>query len=228
MNGRVALFLVGCASVAGQVVLLRETAAALFGVELMYVVALGTWLVGTAAGAVAASRLPPFGPRAPAIGLAVAGPLLIVEVLLIRAAPVLLGATTGTYLPLPEQVLVLLAGVLPVSVVLGALFTGTARTLVAIGHPLGVLYAIESLGAMLAGIAATVLFATGAATFAVAVGCATVCLLVPIAAGVPRWRPARTGPRGRHRHRRGWCADAHDGHRLAARRLDQAGGGRAA
>ena len=45
------LFIVGVVSIAAQVVLLRELNVAAFGVELVYILALGVWLAATALGA---------------------------------------------------------------------------------------------------------------------------------------------------------------------------------
>ena len=46
-----ALLATGFLSILGQVVLLRELAVASFGVELIYLVGLGIWLLGSATGA---------------------------------------------------------------------------------------------------------------------------------------------------------------------------------
>jgi hypothetical protein len=45
------LFIIGLISILGQVVLLRELNVASFGVELVYILALGFWLAATALGA---------------------------------------------------------------------------------------------------------------------------------------------------------------------------------
>ena len=62
------LFAIGLVSMLGQVVLLRELNVAFFGSELIYILALGLWLLWTAIGA-AVGRLglccPPCGSRWP-------------------------------------------------------------------------------------------------------------------------------------------------------------------
>ena len=50
------LFNIGLISLLGQVILLRELAVASYGVELIYLYALGVWLLCTAAGALLGRR----------------------------------------------------------------------------------------------------------------------------------------------------------------------------
>ncbi len=52
----VSLFLTGFVSLIGQIVLLRELNVAFFGVELIYLIALGVWLLLTALGTIAVRR----------------------------------------------------------------------------------------------------------------------------------------------------------------------------
>ena len=52
----ITLVAIGIISILGQVVLLRELNVAFFGVELVYLLALGIWLFWTAAGAVIGRR----------------------------------------------------------------------------------------------------------------------------------------------------------------------------
>jgi len=52
----VILFVIGLLSILGQVVLLRELNVAFYGVELVYLLALGVWLFMSALGALAAHR----------------------------------------------------------------------------------------------------------------------------------------------------------------------------
>lgn len=52
----VALFLTGFVSLIGQIILLRELTVAFFGIELIYLIALGVWLLLTALGAIAGRR----------------------------------------------------------------------------------------------------------------------------------------------------------------------------
>ena len=81
----------GLLSMLAQVVILRELVAALFGVELLYVVALGAWLAGTAAGALLGRRAA--GRRAVvAVAVLTLGALTLAELCFIRTAGALAGA----------------------------------------------------------------------------------------------------------------------------------------
>jgi len=46
------LLITGFISILGQVVILRELNVAFYGIELIYIIALGIWLLGTAAGTI--------------------------------------------------------------------------------------------------------------------------------------------------------------------------------
>ena len=96
------LFAAGALSMLAQVVVLREIVAALYGVELLYVMALGSWLVGTAAGAAAGRRVPA-RVFAGVAGCGALGVLVPAEVAAIRLAGPLAGAVAGAYLPFPVQ-----------------------------------------------------------------------------------------------------------------------------
>ena len=93
------LFIVGVISIAGQVVLLRELDVAAFGVELIYILALGAWLAATALGAFLCPS-----PRIARTGL-IALPLFLFALLVplavatARGSRILLGAVPGAYLP---------------------------------------------------------------------------------------------------------------------------------
>ena len=50
------LVTIGLVSILGQVVLLRELSVAFYGVELVYLLGLGTWLLGSATGAALSHR----------------------------------------------------------------------------------------------------------------------------------------------------------------------------
>ena len=53
-----ALFLTGLVSLFGQIVLLRELNVAFYGIELIYLIALGVWMLLTAVGALVGGRRP--------------------------------------------------------------------------------------------------------------------------------------------------------------------------
>ena len=137
---------VGALSMLAQVVILRELVAALAGVEVLYVAALGSWLVGTAAGSVAGRRLPG-RPATVAGGFAALGVLVPAELVLVRAAGTIAGAVPGAYLPFPVQVLLVAAATVPPAAVCGLLFPPLAGMAARRDPRLSRSYAAESAGA---------------------------------------------------------------------------------
>jgi len=181
----IVLFAVGALSMLAQVVVLRELVAALFGVELLYVLALGAWLAGTAAGAAAGRRLSARSAVA-AAGLGALGLLVPAELVLVRAAGSLTGAVPGAFLPFPTQVLWILAAALPPAVVCGLLFPPVAGMASARGTRLGRAYAIESAGAAAGGAMVTLSFWLGASTFQVVLVTSVLALGTAVAVAVRR------------------------------------------
>ena len=158
----------GALSMLAQVVVLRELVAALYGVELLYVLALGCWLAGTAIGAMAGRRAS--ATRRHGIGGCLALALLApAEVVILRAAGPVSGAVSGAYLPFPEQVAWIAAATLPPAMVAGWLFpvlAGLAATLHRASA--GRSYAVESAGAAAGGAGVTLAMGFGASTFQIA------------------------------------------------------------
>lgn len=162
------LFTLGLLSIAAQVVILRELVAALFGVELLYVIGLAAWLVGTGAGAFAGRWFP--ARRWPlATGFVVLAALLGGTIVLVRFVALALGAVPGAYLAFSVQLFIIAAATIPVAAVSGALFQVGARVVAQLGTPLGRAYAIESAGGGAGGVAVTLLLASGMSTMALAV-----------------------------------------------------------
>jgi len=183
------LFVVGALSMLAQVVILRELVAALFGVELLYIVALGSWLAGTAAGSLAGRRLSA-RPATAAVGCVGLGLLVPIELVLVRTGGVLMGAVPGAFLPFPEQILWVVAATVPPSVVCGLLFPPLTGVASLRQHGLGRAYAVESAGAAAGGAVVTVCFWLGVSTLQVA----TSATAVALAAAAVTWghrRPRR-------------------------------------
>ncbi len=179
------LAVVGALSMLAQVVILRELVAALAGVELLYVAALGFWLIGTAAGAVAGRRLP--GRSAVvAGGFAALGLLVPLDLVMIRAAPTIGGAVPGAYLPFPAQVLLIAAATVPPAAVCGLLFPPLAGIAARRDSRLSRSYAAESAGAAAGGVFVTLLVWWGASTLHVAMVSAAFALAAALAAGARR------------------------------------------
>jgi len=185
----IVLFVLGALSMLAQVVILRELIAALFGVDLLYILALGSWLAGTAAGSLAGRRLSP-QPATAAAGCIALGLLVPVELVLVRTGGVLAGAVPGAFLPFPLQVLGILAATVPPAAVCGLLFAPLAGLASLRQHGLGRAYAVESAGAVVGGAAVTVFFLFGVSTLQVAI--VTTAVAMTAAAVSPGWhRPWR-------------------------------------
>ena len=166
------LLAIGAISMLGQVVLLRELSVAFFGSELIYVLALGVWLLGTALGA--ASGRASHVPRERSVRwlLVVLGLVLPLAVVLARAVRVVFCGVPGAYLPFGRQMLAMVACVVPVAFLLGLLFQWAAKRFVDTGRPLARAYAVESVGGIVGGLLATVLLAAGMPNLGAALLCA--------------------------------------------------------
>jgi hypothetical protein len=106
------LFIIGLISIAGQVVLLRELNVASFGVELVYILAMGFWLLATALGALAgrSSRTPRAGSLS--IPLLLFASLLPMAVAFTRGSRILMGGVPGAYLTPGQQFITIAAALL--------------------------------------------------------------------------------------------------------------------
>ncbi len=179
-----ALVALGLVSLLGQVALLRELLVAFYGSELIAILALGAWLLGTATGAV--GSLPRWRRRPQATAASTAGPaagapegpdtarlflaagvLLVAAALWARTARLALGGVRGGYLPFPAQLFALALALLPVGFACGLLFQRLARRAAAAGRTVAGAYALESAGALAGGALATLGLRAGASNFAV-------------------------------------------------------------
>ncbi len=181
------LIAVGIVTLLGQVVLLREILVASFGSELIYLLAIGVQMLGTAMGAAAARRITRDSEariRVALVAFAVMLPLLVV---MARALRLMFRGTPGAYLPLFQQTAGLALVLLPAGVLGGVLFTGVARIYVAESRTLAGAYAVESVGGIVGGAGSTILIAIGVQNLAAAFSCA----MIAAAAALHRWRGAR-------------------------------------
>jgi len=124
----VSVVLLGWVIATSQTVLLREVLAASQGNELAIALALGLWLLLTAAGSALAGLLPNRLSRRLFLtcGL-VLGPALFLALLTARGLPRIFGLLPGELLTLDQHVLGLLLTLLPVCLVGGASFTLATR-----------------------------------------------------------------------------------------------------
>jgi spermidine synthase len=170
------LFAVGLISILGQVVLLRELSIAFYGVELIYTLALGAWLLFSACGALIGRRTQ--NPSSFRISLLF---LLLffcipLDVAFIRSIRLLFSGTPGAYLPLPTQAIALSMALLPVGLLLGLLFQWAAKAYMGSNQSLATAYAIESLGGLAGGMCGTLFLKFGVQNFAIALMCALFAL----------------------------------------------------
>jgi len=177
------LFILGFISLLGQVVLLRELAVAFFGVELLYILALGFWLWWVAVGALWGRRTAAPSAHGVRALFLVFGVLLPAEVALTRGLRPLLGAVPGAYLPFPQQFLAAALILLPIGCLSGWLFQRAALRYLAAGRSLARAYAVESAGALAGGLVSTGLLRLGVGNLDAALGSAGLGLLVPLIGG---------------------------------------------
>jgi spermidine synthase len=177
---RLRLLATGVVSLLGQVILLRELNVAFYGTELIYILALGFWLLWTAVGVTLGRRayLPPAG-RVQGLLIVVAW-VLPLEVVLVRGLRPLCGGVPGAYLGFPAQMAAMALALLPVGVVLGLLFQWAAKLYVGEGRTLAGAYAVESLGTVTGGILATLFLKAGIQNFTASLLCALLALAAAV------------------------------------------------
>ena len=172
------LFLTGFVSLLGQITLLRELNVASYGIELIYIIGLGVWMLLTAAGALTGGRT--LSSRRLAIlflGFAFFLPSCIV---FLRASRFLLGGIPGAYLPFSRQMAALVIALLPAGLISGLLFREAAGMHVERGKTLAGAYGIESAGSLLGGLLATICSRYGMQNLPLAVVCGLIAAVVSI------------------------------------------------
>jgi spermidine synthase len=189
----ISLISIGLISILGQVVLLRELNVAFYGVELIYLFALGLWLFWTAAGAMIGRRIYWPSPKHIAFLYLILAVALPLDVIFIRAGRLLVGGVPGAYLSLLQQLMLTVITLLPAGLLSGLLFQWSAKIYVAAGRTLAMAYAIESAGGLIGGLLATLSLAWGVQNWAMALVCSLALALIPLfflrGAGLttPRW-----------------------------------------
>ena len=170
------LVVVGAVALLAQVALLRELSVAFYGSELIVVLALGVWLLGTGSGALLPYRKKASDSTNAAEGSAGGEPrlqilfllaaiLLPLLLVLVRDLHRILGGVPGAYLQLPRQLLGLLGVLLPMGLVMGRLFRVAADAYIQRGGSAARAYAYESAGSLVGGVLATVLLFFGLSNF---------------------------------------------------------------
>jgi spermidine synthase len=170
------LFFVGFISILGQVVLLRELNVAFYGIELIYTLALGIWLLCSACGALIAQKIQ--NPSFLRINLLFFLLFFCIplDVAFIRSIRILFTGTSGAYLPLASQIAAMSAALLPIGLLLGLLFQWTAQAYMKNGKSLAAAYAIECVGGLAGGIGSTLFLKFGFQNFTIGIICACFAL----------------------------------------------------
>jgi spermidine synthase len=171
------LFALGFISILGQVVLLRELSVASYGVELVYTLALGIWLIATAGGTMFRRRTPVLPSRSKIHVLFILFSITLpLDVAFLRSVRILFAGYTGVFLPLHLQLVAIFASLLPIGLILGILFRWAAGRFIAGGGSLAGAYAIESVGGLAGGLCSTVLLKFGFQNLVIALICSLAAL----------------------------------------------------
>jgi spermidine synthase len=176
----ISLFAIGLISILGQVVLLRELNVSFYGIELIYLLALGIWLFWTAAGAVIGRRVHFPSPNRIAALFIIFGIALPLDIVFIRSSRLIFGGVPGAYLTFFQQLIVVVISILPAGLLSGLLFQWTAKAYVTTGRTLAVAYAIESAGGLIGGLFSTIFIMWGLQNCSIAFICALASVITPI------------------------------------------------
>lgn len=186
----IALLLTGVVSLLGQIVLLRELNVAFFGIELIYIIALGVWMLLTAVGAFVGGRRPSVGRVA--FFFFCFALFLPAGVLFLRASRLLMGGVPGAYLSFHLQIATLILALLPTGLLSGLMFREAAGLHAERGRTLAGAYGIESAGSLAGGVLATLCFRYSLQNLPLAL----LCGLVAVAASLLLF-PGKEGRAGR-------------------------------
>jgi len=173
------LIAIGFISILGQAVLLRELSVAAYGIELIYTLALGIWLLFSAGGAILGSRFRTLSFSRLKILFLLLSIGIPMNLAFIRASRLIFAGTPGAYLPLFAQITILIISLLPMGVLLGLQFQCAARLYVSRNKKLANAYALECLGGIAGGICATLFLKAGLSNYVIALFCAFVAAIMP-------------------------------------------------
>jgi spermidine synthase len=176
----ISLFSIGLISILGQVVLLRELNVSFYGVELIYLLALGIWLFWTAIGALFGHRIHLVSDKPLALLFIIFGITLPMDIVFIRGSRLLFGGVPGAYLSFLQQVMIAVISLMPAGLLSGTLFQWAAKIYVSGNRTLAIAYAIESLGGLVGGLAATIFLKWGIQNFTIASACSIASLITPL------------------------------------------------
>ncbi|MEJ5351675.1 MAG: hypothetical protein WHS65_08800 [Melioribacteraceae bacterium] len=172
---------VGFFSILAQVIILRELNVAFYGIELIYILSFGIWLIGSALGASIGKYS--FMPKINHIQILfhLSTLFLLGDFIFIRSIRYIFSSVSGGYLPFLQQIFVLIIALIPLSLISGLLFQWTAKNFLAENETLAKAYAIESAGAVVGGLCSTLLLSLKVNNFSAALFC---CLVLTITASI--------------------------------------------
>lgn len=176
----ISLLSIGLISILGQAVLLRELNVAFYGIELIYLLALGIWLFWTAAGALIGRRIHFPSHTHLALLFIIFGITLPLDIMFIRSSRLLFGGIPGAYLSFLQQVMITVMSLLPAGLLSGLLFQWAAKIYVADGRTAAIAYAVESAGGVIGGMAATLFLTWGIQNFTIAFACSLAAVITPL------------------------------------------------
>lgn len=168
------LITIGFISILGQITLLRELNVASYGVELVYSLALGVWLLWTACGAYLSHRALHPSPSLIKRLYLLFSVLLPLDIAFIRSIRILFSSVPGAYLDFVTQIVAILIALLPLGLLSGILFQWAAKLYIAKERKLASAYAIESLGGLLGGACSTFLLSLEISNFKTALLCSLI------------------------------------------------------
>jgi spermidine synthase len=174
------LLAIGLISILGQVVLLRELNVSFYGIELIYILALGIWLFWTAVGAVIGRRVDSPSPKRIAALFIIFGITILLDIVFIRSSRLIFGGIPGAYLTFFQQLIVLVISILPAGLLSGLLFQWTAKAYVVTGRTLAAAYALESAGGLIGGLFSTLFIMWGLQNCSIAFVCALASMITPL------------------------------------------------
>ncbi len=171
---------IGFISILGQVVLLRELNVSFYGIELIYLLALGIWLFWTAVGALIGRRNYSPSPHQIAVLFILYGIIIPPDIVFIRSSRLIFGDVPGAYLTFFQQLTVAVISMFPAGLLSGLLFQWAAKAYVTGGRTLAKAYAIESAGGLIGGLFSTLFIMWGLRNFSAAFLCALLSILIPL------------------------------------------------
>lgn len=174
-------FAIGLVSLLGQIVLLRELSVATYGVELIYLLGMACWLIGSGLGAGLGRRKGAVGYLAVLWIFLLYSLLLPLDMVFLRLSRWLLGGVTGAFLSFHLQMLTLVLSVMPLAFLMGMAFQRAAGVWIAQSSKTNALaraYGWECMGSVAAGGLATLATVFHVPNFLTGLCCASFSLIL--------------------------------------------------